>query len=558
MARIRFNTSQLAVGLFTAWATGCSSTSGVDGPSGNVSGSGAGGALATGTAGRSGKGGGGAAGSGGQGQSTGTAGAGGTSGGTAGAATGGADIGSKPSAACPALALNENSMIAGFATDQFVWRDAQCQERRAAMTRAGGGYVRQFVYDVDGKPRTVTGTGANGHTGWGYTVNHVGGGATIGKDGAGTFKAVFVGRHHALYQYNSTPNIGGKVVPTTIQWLFATGRDNPLLAISYDMTKLAPGSIGADSRTPYGDIAWDGDENAASTIVDGVGWGDHYKFITTTAPLTNSSKWDYSQPNSVPYAFAWTSTHSDAEMGVVQTQTYAQHDAGSAWFYRNWGKTSDNQAMPLDMGAIGIMPVDWNWPYQLNQYELRTGTTGSHRIAWGMNYGALGGDDASGKYKPMGSDAATAPGHPYQSYSVFMVLGKHSDQKVFKQVAEIEAVQKTRLTASVGTVPLMGPGGVLRTDLVQLEPPGYDHRYAAWTVAAAGNQAKLRVAVEGGALKNPVLIVTSFTGAAATVKVDGKPLVADVDYLMSIDATSQQLWITFRPGWSGAHEIEIQ
>ena len=158
----------------------------------------------------------------------------------------------------------------------------------------------------------------------------------------------------------------------------------------------------------------------------------------------------------------------------------------------------------------------------------------------------------------MGSDAATLVGYPFQSYSVIMVLGKHTDQTIFKQVAEIETVQKTHLTATTGTVPTMGPGGVARTDMVKLDPPGYDHRYSAWTVAAADNQVKLHVAIDGGGIKDPVLIVTGFTGATATVKVDGAMQTDDVDYLMSVDAASKQLWITFRPGWTGAHDIEIQ
>src|SRR5262249_19807492 len=161
-----------------------------------------------------------------------------------------------------------------------------------------------------------------------------------------------------------------------------------------------------------------------------------------------------------------------------------------------------------------------NWPYQLDQYELGTGTTGSHRLAWGTNYGAIGGDDATGKYKPMGSESRTLVGYPYQSYSVVMVLGKHTEQKVFLQVAEIENVQKTRLSASAGTVPSMGPGGAARTDMVKLDPLGYDHRYGVWTVAAAGNQVKLHV--ESAGLKDPILVVTGWTGAAPPgVKVDG-------------------------------------
>jgi hypothetical protein len=159
----------------------------------------------------------------------------------------------------------------------------------------------------------------------------------------------------------------------------------------------------------------------------------------------------------------------------------------------------------------------------------------------------------------MGSETPSLVGFPFQSYSVFMVLGKHSDQKIFAQVAEIETVQKTHLTATVGTVPTMGPGGAGRTDMVKLDPPGYDHRYSVWTVAAANNQVKMHVALDSGGLKDPVLQVTGFTGAAApSVKVDGAMQTDDIDYLMSLDAMGHQLWITFRPGWTGAHDIEIQ
>ncbi len=120
-------------------------------------------------------------------------------------------------------------------------------------------------------------------------------------------------------------------------------------------------------RTPYGDIAWDGDENFPSTVISGIGWGDRYKFKTTSAPLTRNSSWDYSEPNLVPYVHAWADA-SDTEMGVVQTQTYLQKDAGGYWFYKNWGKTSENQ--DPDDGQVGKMPLSWNWPYQMNQYEL--------------------------------------------------------------------------------------------------------------------------------------------------------------------------------------------
>src|SRR3989442_83513 len=91
----------------------------------------------------------------------------------------------------------------------------------------------------------------------------------------------------------------------------ATATITSHVATTFDLTGIRPGGVVADTRTPYGDLAWDGDENRATTVVDGVGWGDRYKFITTSAPLTMNSKWDYAHANTVPYVLEWT-TKTDA------------------------------------------------------------------------------------------------------------------------------------------------------------------------------------------------------------------------------------------------------
>jgi hypothetical protein len=464
--------------------------------------------------------------------------------------------------ACGPLSLSANVKVAGYDTDQFRWADARCKPREAALVRVGGGYVRQFVYDVDGKPRVATGTGASGHTGWGYTVNHWGNTSTDGKDLPGTFKPLFVGPHHALYEYTYAPPMSGTTVKVTQHWFFTTGRDNPVVATTFDLTGIPAGIVSADTRTPYGDLAWDGDENKNSTVVDGVGWGDRYKFVTTSAPLTMNSKWDYSRPNTVPYVLEWT-TRTDAEMGAVQTQTMLQHDAGGYWFYDNWGKTSDNPGPKKD-GQAGLMPVTWNWTYQLDQYELCfddpkcvNATTNSHRLAWGSNYGAVGGTMHTTNYAAYGDDKMLS-GHPFQSYSVFMVLGKHSDTPVEHQVADIETVQLTHLTASTGTVRAMGPGGVGRTDAVPLSPAGYDPRYAVWNVDAAGGKVALHVSVDRGTLASPILVISGYPATTVpTVKIDGVVQSAG-DLAVSVDPAGKQAWVTFPAGWTGAHDLEIQ
>ena len=489
----------------------------------------------------------------------------GTSGGdTASGGAGPTPVPPRPTEACPGLTFEQNVMVADFETDRFSWNDAFCKPRQAALVRVGGGYVRQFVYDVDGTPRVATGTNANGSvTGWGYSVSHFGDTGGVGKGAPGSFAPVFLGAHHALYEYEFTQKIAGQEIPITFHWFFATGRSNPVLAITYDMTGAPPGSMNADIRTPYGEVAWTGDENLGKVVISGVGWGDRYRFKTTTSPLTMNSEWDYTQPNTVPYVHEWTET-PDAEMGAVQTQTQMQHDAGGYWYYSNWGKTSENRTS--DPTQVGNMPSTWNWPYQLNQYSLCmedpacvNTPTDSHRLAWGTNYGALGGSTmGSPMYNAFGDDRQLV-GHPYQSYSVFMVLGKRSESAVFAQVAEIETVQKTTLTSSVGSVPSEGPGGVGRSDMVALEPVGYDARYSVWTARADGNALELGVEVAEGSLYNPVLVVENYTAAEApSVTFNGETLTPEIDYVASVDAMAQKAWITFRLPWTATTSIGIK
>jgi hypothetical protein len=495
---------------------------------------------------------------------------GGTSTGTGGAATGGSTTGGVAStntgwgtatlpaatAPCAALVYDENVTVADTPSDRFTFGDLGCLPRAAAMARNDRGYLRQFTYQYDGKTRTATGTGVNGWDGWGFIVNHGLGGDTTSS----MYHTVYVGTHHAIYEYK-TVKAG---ITITRQWFFASGRNNPIVAITFDMTAVSPG-IGADTRTPYGDIAWDGDEYFPNTVVSGVAWGDRYKFITTKAPLALSSSWDYSQPNLVPYCLEWADL-ADAEMGMVQTQTYLQKDAGGYWEYKNWGKDSTTQIRDAIDQQPSEMPASWNWTYQLNQYELCfqqgdvciNNPTNSHRISWGTNYGAIGGNDATGAYPAYGDDKQLI-GYPYNSYSVFMVLGKHSDEAVFDQMAEIETVQKTSLAATVGTVVTMLPAGVNRTDLATLDPPGYDARYSTWNVAADANRAEFTATVSAGALLDPVVVVSNYTGATVpTVKMNGVAGVADVDYLASLDPATQTVWITFRPGWEGVEQITIE
>jgi hypothetical protein len=448
---------------------------------------------------------------------------------------------------CGALTLEKAKSVDGYVSDEFAWFDARCKLRVATMVRndatdpAGqhGGYLRKLVYDVDGKPRTAIGSSKT-HPGWGYTVNHFGSGAFSSRSVNGTYKTVFAGKHHAIHEYSWTLNLGGSV-KATIQWMFATGRDHPLWTITYDATAAGKNTVNADTRSPYGDLTWDGAPGGAQ--VSGVGWGDHYKFVSTKSPVDMSSGWDYSQPNTIPYAMMWTNA-PDAEMGSVQTQAYKQHDGGGYWFYSSWGKK-----------AASTMPEDYNWAYQLNQYEIPFLLT-SKRLAWGTNFGAVGQEH----YNAIGDEAKTLVGWPFQSYSVSMVLGKHTEGAVAAQVTQMETAQRTTLTASVGSVLTSGPAGVGRSDPATYVPAGWDHVYGAWAATAAGNAATVQLAIASGSLVDPMFAIRNYTAAAAPAHVllAGKELVADEDYFASVDPATKTLWLTLGRTVSGTVSLEVK
>ncbi len=456
-----------------------------------------------------------------------------------------------PSGPYDPMTVQENAVIDGFQGARFFWDDRDGNTRTALMVRNDqtdpkgnrGGYMRQITYVLgDGTTRTVNGR-LNDHSGFGFVVNHYGSGGTQGVSThhvTGTYQAVLRGRHHAIHQYKWRLNPGGPM-DVTVQWFFATGRDHPIYAITYDCSPAGPDVIYADTRSPYGDMHWDG---GADVNVAGVGWGDRYRFRSLGNPITMNNGWDYSQPNLIPHVIEWA-TQVDAEMGLVQTQTYLQHDGGGYWFYPSWGQTDSN----------GPMPEDWNWTYQLNQYEIEYGAYNSKRMAWGANFGAVG----RTSYPAYGDDKNLV-GYPYQSYSVFVVLDRHSRTPVDSLIAEMEAMQHLALTASVGSVATSGVGGAGRTDTVTYQPTGYNPIYSVWElIANASSQSTFRFAMGSYTVTNPIFVVRNYTAtqAPATIMVNGAAKAADADYYASLDDQNDRLWITLKGNFTGNTDVVI-
>ena len=462
---------------------------------------------------------------------------------------------------CQPMRIEGAFNLGGYACDRFTWSDAGCKTRTASLVKnsaadpggSRGGYLRQITYEANGQPRTVNGSGANGWNGWGYIVNHYASTASTSRTASGgSLRTLLAGAHHAIHEFKVRVNPGA-AVDTTVHWYFATGRSHPIYAITFDATPAGADKVQADTRAPYGDMIFDGGSDNRGDV-SGIGWGDRYRFETQgKGPVTWASTWDYREPNTVPYVVAW-SEPADAEMGAVQTQTFDQQiaggDYGAGMLSACQGKDSSTAGQGCTSGNQ-TLPQSWLWPFQLNQYELDYVTT-SKRVAWGSTYGAVG----QRSYTAFGQ---THSGYPLLSYSVYGVFGPHAESAVEAQRKEVEAVQKTQLVATVGTVLTRGPAGAGRSDEIAFAPPGYNPVYGVWDLAAASNRAAFRIAVGATPLSNPTFRLLGYSAERApAVRLDGSALQADQDYFLSLETANQLVWITLNRTLTGQVEVAIE
>lgn len=495
----------------------------------------------------------------------------------------------------PLLLIEPNVAVGGMQSERYTWRDHANQPRVAVLARNDGqvgpqgqrgGELWEYRYEVPGGTRIVRQTGAF-PGGFGYVVSHRNEGTTgiggnddspLGHGFPGEFQSVFAGRHHAILRFTqryprysrtgaAPPNTQYQV-PVTIEWMIANGRPNPLWAMTWDLAATLPNPVPVnaledDTRAPYGEMLFDGSATAgAHSAIAGVGWGDRFKFASTTAPVTLNSDWTWNQANTVPYVKLWT-TAVDATMGTVQTQTITQQDAGGYFGTDRWNTTSAGPFACTVFGNNYRMPCDFNWPYQSINYSLGGGgATNNTRLAWGANFGWLGQQNyfTHGSAFWGGPLANTsASGWPRKSYSTFIVLDRHSLDPVGAQVGEIETVQGVSASTLIGSVRTSGPAGVNRPDSATYAPAGWNHVRAAWAFNATGNQLDANLNVGTGTLRRPLMIVSGWTAALpATLRFNGQTLVQDADYLPSLRADSSELWITLLRDLQGpANRIEV-
>ncbi len=420
----------------------------------------------------------------------------------------------------PALTVTATTSDDGYPAHLVTWTDASGNPRSATMVDQNSvssgpytGYMRRYTYLVSGVPRVCTGqysysTGGNlEFSGDGFVQNH---GAAVNNGGADDSTGNGVGFpgstspmptgtfSHLIITYSipgyTVQDINGtnQTVPTTVQWFFADGRNDPIFALTQDASG-TPGALGLDSRSPYGEIEYDGVTPASpgATItgndVGGFSYGDQYKFTTTAANperVTPVSPWNATTTNTIPYAMQWTQTSvADAELGHVATVPLSVSDAGSdsqtspyypdptiqnpnnyslneTLYFDPRNQSSTNNGQPnFQNGSTGGYLPPWNtMAFQIinasgdsssdvglitnpanfaSLYESNDAApnppanpqpTTNKKVAWQTNFGRLGGWDVYGSYSDSAFNYSTHSSDINSTGSPAPVLQSYSGQ----------------------------------------------------------------------------------------------------------------------------------
>ena len=275
-----------------------------------------------------------------------------------------------------AVALTVTAVTSGngHPAHEVQWTDSAGQPRTAIMvdqSASGPGYLYQLTYQYNGSSRVCAGAGITGYPGDGFVQNHtVSGGDynSLDQSTPGTTTVLLQGNSHAIIEYSMpTYQISGETIPTTIYWFFADGRSHPIFAISQD-ARATSGNLGADTRTPYGSINFDGTANGSSDI-GGASYGDTLKFVTRASSpeeVTGLSAWSDNQTNTIPYAMEWINpAEVDAEMGHVATVPITVQDQGADRDQNSTLDPRNTQALSGPMipyGASDVGPDAWAFP----------------------------------------------------------------------------------------------------------------------------------------------------------------------------------------------------
>jgi hypothetical protein len=526
----------------------------------------------------SGAGGGGTAGNAGKAGGAGGAGGGGVAGSGQGGAMGGS-TGTGTVTAGPVTAASDitvaDATLNTNGCDNITWTDSTSKARNmcvvtmAGNASFGGGYVTQFVYKDGAADVTCNESGSGSDlSGFGHMANHGGGSpgwVTSKADGVktgGTTTVLFKGKNHVIYRtdmdmYGDHTKVKAGTWHVRWDYMVRTGNDYIVDSLSYDFSSQAKGYWGNDTRSPYSEFNWSGTGagNTLSEPIDGIEYAVNDKTMATyifktkgSSPFSGGYTFD-TKGSGIPYAIEWKNS-PDREMAYISTLDATQFAAGGGY-----AKAGDTQNPQIGSTA-NVMCQNWAINYQLNGYQGWNG----NKFTWQLPYNAMGGG-TDGTFDDW-TYAKKWSGYPTVGFTLLVLLDKYTTdgaRKLVADVATIHALPAGALTAATGTVLAKGNLNVQsKTADFTLKPAGYNHLYHLWDVETAGNQADVTLALGTASLPVQTFAFRKFTGASATVTVNGTALVEGTDMFTSIDSAGQTLYVTFNKIFSGSVQIMVK
>ena len=370
----------------------------------------------------------------------------------------------------PSLEANEyikreDALLNGIQADRYVWRDSQGLVRSVAIKKqcaantGNGGYAIQATFPSSDNPaETVTlTTNDTRDGGFGYFVAHerarkisnTGTSRTVaamnGEDDSPlsrqfaissqvgqvkpsiathTTQVLYpkwgslnpVDANDATIFPTSTALHRKYMVPVTTRWSFQVGRDMPNIQLSMDLSVVGePDHINFDVRGPYGVLY---EANNPSDPIHSMFWADSSRFTATSAQWSSAWNWNTAYTGG---RYAGFKTASGVEMALYEPVPLA-YSATTNPYTDKRGSSSASKRCSTQQ----LLPCNWEWPYQLFQYELPSSGYGTvKKLAWGSS--AYYGSSLTSVWDGASSRPINSwPADQKMKYSVCWVLGKQA------------------------------------------------------------------------------------------------------------------------------------
>lgn len=370
----------------------------------------------------------------------------------------------------PSLGSNEyikreDVLLNGLQADRYVWRDSQGLVRSVAIKKqcsantGNGGYAIQATFPSTDNPAetVILTTNDIRDGGFGYFVAHertrkissTGTSLTVaamnGEDDSPLSRQFAISSQvgqvkpslathttQVLYpKWGSLNQVDANdatifpsntalhrkyMIPVTTRWSFQVGRDMPNIQIVMDLSVVGePDHINFDVRGPYGVLY---EANNPSDPIHSMFWADSSRFTATSAQWNSAWNWSSAYTGG---RYAGLKTASGVEMALYEPVPLPNSATTNPYTDKRGSSSASKRC-----SAQQLLPCNWEWPYQLFQYELPSSGYGTvKKLAWGSS--SYYGSSLSSVWDGATSRSINSwPTDQKMRYSVCWVLGKQA------------------------------------------------------------------------------------------------------------------------------------